>query len=231
MTLPRKPIIAAIVAALSLGAVGCSPLFGKDAPAPKPPVVEHRTRIAWLPPSVTRFARHIDEASFRHGVDANLIAIVMLVESGGNPYAISPAGAVGLMQIMPATGRDIALRRGIQHHSDVRLYDPAYNIDLAAWYLARQLERFWNGDADKTVDLAAGAYNGGPARIARGEKLPTETRQYMHWVGGMWRERHDVRSPTLGHWLHAGGARLIANANNPLPPPGAPPIIAGPPLL
>jgi len=210
--------------------VGCTPsLQPGTQSAPRPPVVQHRTNIPWLPTTVARFAAMIDDASFRHGVDANLLAIVVLVESGGNPHAVSPAGAVGLMQIMPATARDIVVRRGIRTHSDIRLYDPAYNLDLGAWYLARQLERFWTGDPDTSVDMAAAAYNGGPGRLARREPLPAETRSYRKWVGGMWRQRHVRHSPSFDAWWRAGGDRLVTRAHSPLPPPGAPPILAGPP--
>lgn len=216
------------VARLSLAAAlvltsGCAPWFDRTPETgrsrtqePRPSRVEHVLRTGWLPPSVRRFAPILEAASRRHGVDANLLAIVMLVESGGDPSARSPAGAAGLMQIMPDTARDIARWRGIADHHEARLYDPAYNVDLGAWYLARQIGDFWTGDADATVAWAAVAYNGGPGRARRhadtGEPLPTETAQYRHWVSGMWRERMQKGSPTYGAWWHAGGERLVRQA-------------------
>jgi len=231
MSLSSFHKLLAVTALATVSAVGCTPFWesqsDKTPPPPQPTMVGHHTSIRWLPPSVSRFARLIDEASFRHGVDANLIAIVVLVESGGDPMATSPAGAMGLMQIMPATGRDIAARRGITTHADVRLFDPAYNIDLGAWYLARQIERFWTGHPDSTVDRAAAAYNGGPRRLAehldQGAPLPLETRQYQGWVGGMWRERFLPASNAYGAWWNAGGERLVTTANRSvLPVPGLP---------
>lgn len=194
--------------------LGCTrPPAPPPVPAPTPSIVDHRVAIPWLPTSVGRFAPLLDAASVRHGVDADLLAIVVLVESGGDPAAVSPSGALGLMQIMPATGSDIAERRGIAGHVDQHLYDPAYNIDFGAWYLGNQVRRFWTGQASQTVDLAAAAYNGGPGRVGRhldsGEPLPAETERYRQWVGGMWRERYLPTSQTFAAWWQAGGSRLV----------------------
>ncbi len=197
---------------LLLSLSGCAPPLPRP-PAAPPSAVDHRVAIPWLPTSVARYARMLDEASVRHGVDANLLAIVVLVESGGDPTAVSPSGATGLMQIMPATGADIAQRRGIGGHIDQHLFDPAYNIDFGAWYLSRQLRRFWTGEPASTVDRAAAAYNGGPGRLNRhlksGKPLPAETARYRQWVGGMWRERYSPASRTYAAWWQAGGGRLV----------------------
>jgi soluble lytic murein transglycosylase-like protein len=173
-----------------------------------------------MPASVRRFNALIEQASFRHGVDANLLAIVVLVESGGDPIASSPAGAMGLMQIMPETGREIARERGMLTHVDARLYDPAYNIDFGAYYLAKQLRRFHTPDPNLTIERAAAAYNGGPGRLARhlgsGEPLPAETMRYKRWVTGMWQDRHMPVSPMFSEWWSAGGERLVARSNGPI---------------
>lgn len=177
---------------------------------------EHRVRVGWLPPTVLRHQALHDEASVRHGVDANLLAIVTLVESGGDPRAVSPAGARGLMQVMPATGGDIARQRKIADFAEEHLFDPVTNVDFGAWYLAAQIRRFWDADPQRTVELAAAAYNGGPGRLGRhlkGEaELSGETRRYMRWVGGMWYERFAPQSPTFAAWLEAGGKRLVDRA-------------------
>jgi soluble lytic murein transglycosylase-like protein len=215
-----KKSVALLTAALCLApAIGCSKSAPRAVSPPAPPAVQHQTTSRWLPSSVTRFAPLVEQASFRHGVDANLLAIVILVESGGDPIASSPKGAMGLMQLMPATARDIARERGIPH-VDARLYDPAYNIDFGAYYLSKQMQRFNNGDPINTVERAAGAYNGGPARMDRhlrtGEALPLETTRYQRWVAGMWMERHFPESPMFGDWYNAGGERLVARSNGPL---------------
>ena len=218
---PRRAWIAC--APLLLAAAACSPRWDRTPAHPPPsgpPIVAHRTSIPWLPPSVARHARLIDEASLRHGVDANLVAVVILVESGGDPAARSPAGALGLMQLMPETAADIARKRGLPHHDEGRLLDPAYNVDLGAFYLGEQVRRFWTGYAEATVEYAAGAYNGGPGRMRRhleeGQRLPAETRSYQRWVGGMWRERFMPRSATFAAWYDAGGERLVASLESSL---------------
>ncbi|MEM6788198.1 MAG: transglycosylase SLT domain-containing protein [Myxococcota bacterium] len=210
-----------IVAMLLFGwlLTGCA-LLRPEAPSPASaaafPVtgVEHRISVPWLPMRVRRFAPLLETASQRHGVDANLLAIVVLVESGGDPNARSGAGATGLMQLMPETAAEIAARRGVPDHQDWRLLDPGYNVDLGADYLAQQVRRFWTGMSDPTVARAAGAYNGGPGRMKRhldqGAPLPAETQRYQEWVVGMWRERHQPRSSTFASWVGAGGEQRLA---------------------
>ncbi len=182
-------------------------------PAPAPDLA-----IPWLPHTVQAWAPEITSAAARHGIDPLLVAIVMLVESGGDPAAISPSGAVGLMQVMPGTGADIARRRGIAAIEPGLLADPATNVDFGAWYLAQQLGAFGvTGDPgwQQSVELAAAAYNGGPGSVQRllaGGALPDETSRYRAWVGGMWREREAAGSPTFEAWWRAGGSRLVAAA-------------------
>lgn len=159
--------------------------------------------IAWMPDSVVDFEPEIVAAAERHGVDPDLLAIVVLVESRGNPTAKSPRGARGLMQLMPKTSDQIAEARGLEGHDHDRLDDPAYNLDLGAWYLAQQLDRF-SADVETEEDAvlwAAAAYNGGPtaARKAfdgKGE-LSEETARYQEVVGTMWAERDAERSSLL----------------------------------
>jgi hypothetical protein len=177
-----------------------------------------RIEIAWLPDTVARWSAQLVAAGARHGVDPELLAIVTLVESGGGPRAVSPAGAVGLMQVMPATAAGIAQEIGLADHALARLYEPAYNLDLGAYYLAQQLARFGRADDpgwQRSVELAAAAYNGGPGALGRalaGGSLPAEAVRYQRWVGGLWRERREARSGTLDQWLAAGGQALVARA-------------------
>src|SRR5690606_2586342 len=118
--------------------VGCSSSDQRAYPA-APSALQHQSTIRSMPTSVQRLGHLIEQASFRHGVDANLLAIASLLESGGDPLAASPRGAMGLMQIMPATAEAIARARGVFAHVAARLFDPAYNIDFGAYYLSRQL--------------------------------------------------------------------------------------------
>src|SRR5690606_33168968 len=92
--------------------------------------------VAWLPESVDRHAAKIEAAARRHGVDPDLLAILVLLESNGNPDAESPSGARGLMQLMPETADRIADERILFAHDRDRLWDPDYNLDLGAYFLA-----------------------------------------------------------------------------------------------
>ncbi|HSX78019.1 MAG TPA: transglycosylase SLT domain-containing protein, partial [Candidatus Saccharimonadia bacterium] len=82
---------------------------------------------------VERFRSLIDQAAQRHHLDAALLSAVVHVESGGNPQAVSPAGAQGLTQLIPAT----AQRFGVQDP-----FDPAQSLDGAAKYLQGLLGQF-----------------------------------------------------------------------------------------
>ncbi len=172
--------------------------------------------ISWLPDTVVAWRATIEAAAARHGVDGDLIAILILVESGGNPDALSPSGARGLMQVMPGTGRDIATRRGVRGFTTDDLNDPELNIDFGAWYIAEQLRAFGPAqdvDWQRGVELAASAYNGGPAHVGQhlttGQPLFAETTRYQRWVGGMWSERAVGSSATYSAWWNAGGRRLV----------------------
>ena len=188
-------------------------------PSGLPGVATARLSIGWLPDTVLAWRSEIEAAAARHGLSPDLVAIVILVESGGDPSAMSPSGARGLMQVMPGTGRDIAQRRGIAGFEPADLHDPATAIDFGTWYLAGQLAAF--GDkADlhgpRSIALAAAAYNGGPAHVGQhlttGQPLFAETSRYQRWVGGMWRERGQNASASYEAWWNAGGHRLVQAA-------------------
>jgi hypothetical protein len=106
------------------------------------------------------YAPLVERAAHRHGLDPNLLFAVMRVESIYNRRIISNAGAVGLMQIMPATGERIARQLGVDDFDATELLDPARNLDFSAWYLASLLQRF-----DGRLPLAIASYNGGPHNV------------------------------------------------------------------
>ena len=116
-----------------------------------------------------QYDSYIREASQRYKVDPALIQAVIDVESSGNAGAISPKGALGLMQLMPSTA---ASEFGV--YNSRRLLDPRTNIHLGTRYLAIQLRAF-NGN----VRTALAAYNAGPGRVRRSRQLPAETRAYV----------------------------------------------------
>jgi transglycosylase-like protein with SLT domain len=107
----------------------------------------------------------IDRVSAREGVDAKLVRAVIEVESGYRPSARSPKGAMGLMQLMPATARQYAVTNP---------YDPAANIEAGIKHLKSLLARFPQA-------LALAAYNAGGAAVERFGGIPpyAETRNYV----------------------------------------------------
>jgi soluble lytic murein transglycosylase-like protein len=102
----------------------------------------------------------VESAARKYGLDPNLLFAVMRVESIYNRRIISSAGAIGLMQIMPATGRRIAAELGVEGFDAKDLLDPHVNLEFSAWYLASLIKRF-----DGRLPLAIASYNGGPHNV------------------------------------------------------------------
>ena len=115
-----------------------------------------------------RFQRTINHASRKYGVDKNLITAVIAVESCFNPRARGGLGEKGLMQLMPATARELGVKNG---------YSPWQNIHGGTKYLSYLLKRF-NGNKG----YAAAAYNGGPGAVSRtrGPKFKQVRRYSRH---------------------------------------------------
>ncbi len=185
----RVGLAHAVVVAAALLAFVTAPLVSCASPAqPLDPAA------AALPATVTRWTPSFVAAGQRHGVDPDLLAVVTLVESGGDPDATSPMGAVGLMQMMPATASSLAAERGLADVSTATLRDPDVNLDFGAFYLAAQLREFGAGqEPERAVELAAAAYNGGEravrAYLTEGKPLSDETMAYKDRVVALWRER------------------------------------------
>ena len=95
-------------------------------------------------------------------IERALALAVTRQESSFNAAAISPSGALGLMQLMPGTARDVAGRLGVPFIQDKLTRDPGYNVQLGSQYLAEMLQRFGG-----SYELALAAYNAGPGRVAR----------------------------------------------------------------
>ncbi len=177
--------------------------------------------IQWLPPALTRWKSVIVSTAERVGVDPDALAIVMLVESGGNPQAESSGGAVGLMQLMPKTAETIAKEQQLPAFSTDRLKEPELNVDLGARFFAQQMASFGKeGDANRTIELSAAAYNGGPkvvqAYLDGKAELSEETKNYKALVAGMWKERNDTRSATYDAWRERVRTRAAKKASSPL---------------
>jgi soluble lytic murein transglycosylase len=95
-------------------------------------------------------------------IERALALAVTRQESSFNAAAVSPSGALGLMQLLPGTARDVAGRLGLAFIQDKLTRDPAYNVQLGSQYLAEMLQRFGG-----SYELALAAYNAGPNRVAR----------------------------------------------------------------
>lgn len=122
-------------------------------------------------------ATHLDvvsAAAVKAGLEPVLVASLIRQESLWEPRAVSPAGARGLMQVMPATGREIARGIGLADFSPDQLFDPAVNVRLGVRHLAAQISRF-DGDVVRTL----AAYNAGRTPVLR------------------WTERADTDDPEL----------------------------------
>ena len=136
--------------------------------------------IAGKPPIVLatgdRFATFVAEAAQRFGIPATWIYVVMRAESFGEVRAISPKGAMGLMQIMPETWAHLRVRYGLGADP----YDPHDNILAGAAYLRELHDRYG-------APGFLAAYNAGPTRyedhLTTGRPLPAETRAYVADVG------------------------------------------------
>src|SRR5574341_432333 len=141
----------------------------------------------------------------RDRVDPFLVAALIREESVYDPRAVSPVGAIGLMQLMPETGRRIARAEGLSDFSVDQLYTPEVNLTLGVRYLADLLEKFAGNEA-----YAVAAYNAGPEAVIRWlengppraieefiEEIPfVETRTYVKRV---------LRSAWLYHALYGAG--------------------------
>lgn len=126
---------------------------------------------------VIRLAQTIVREAERHDFDPWLVLAVMAVESGFYNFAVSNKGAMGLMQVMPPTGQELAARKGIPWDGPTTLFDPIVNVRLGVAYLRQLSDRYGH------IQVALAAYNWGPGRIdrrlQRGTELPVEYAQLV----------------------------------------------------
>jgi soluble lytic murein transglycosylase-like protein len=131
-------------------------------------------------PSYKVVKHHLREAAARHGVDYELLQALIATESGFDAQAVSPKGAVGLMQIMPATAERYGVAGDKKTPIEKKLFDPRTNIRTGVRYLA-DLIRMFPG----RLELAVAAYNAGENAVVRaGNKIPNyrETQNYVKTV-------------------------------------------------
>ena len=154
-------------------------------------------------PEVRHWGSQILTWAQEWGLDPNLVATVMQIESCGDPQARSSAGATGLFQVMP-----------FHFTAGENAYDPQTNARRGLSYLQRSLE----AHAGET-SLALAGYNGG----INGSKRPesswsAETIRYTYWGEGIYEDAHrgKTHSARLGEWLSSGGSSLCAQASRTL---------------
>jgi len=116
----------------------------------------------------------IEQAAERHHVDANLVRSLIKVESNFNPNAVSRKGAMGLMQLMPATARSLNVSNP---------FDPQQNLDAGVRHLKQLLENY-GGD----VRLSLAAYNAGTGAVSRSAGVPrfAETQNYVRRITALY---------------------------------------------
>ena len=120
------------------------------------------------------------EASSRHGIDYSLLKALIATESGFNTFAVSPKGAVGLMQLIPPTAERYGVTAGKDGTIEKKLTDPKTNIRAGARYLADLIKMF-----PGRLELALAAYNAGEGAVQRaGNRIPNypETQNYVKTV-------------------------------------------------
>ena len=128
----------------------------------------------------------IEQAAARHNVDPNLVRAVVKVESNFNPNAVSRKGAMGLMQLMPQTARQLNVSNP---------FDPEQNVDAGVRHLKQLMENY-GGD----VKLTLAAYNAGQGAVARSAGVPhfAETRNYVKRITQLYYGGGDLSTHMIG---------------------------------
>jgi hypothetical protein len=187
---------------LTRGEAFAFPLGGAVVSNPEPPPVVANSIAPVFTVEVQYWSPRIMEWSREYGVDPNMIATVIQIESCGDPLAGSSAGAQGLFQVMPfhfTEGED--------------MHDPDTNARRGIEYLKGGLIK-----ADGHIGLAMAGYNGGWGVIDQGwSGWYRETRLYYMWGSQIYLDALQGKTPlqsnALQHWLNAGGAGLCAQAS------------------
>ncbi len=133
-----------------------------------------------ISPSYKLVKHHLREASTKLSIDYELLQALIVAESGFNSTAVSPKGAVGLMQIMPATAERYGLVGDPKNSIEQKLTDPKTNIRIGARYLSDLINMF-----PGQLDLAVASYNAGEGAVQRaGNRIPNykETQAYVKTV-------------------------------------------------
>jgi soluble lytic murein transglycosylase-like protein len=172
------------VRAARSAAADVSQYLGHDSPGP---VLNYNQGKSFTPEQVDAA---IEKAAAEHNVDPNLVRAVIKVESNFNPNAVSRKGAMGLMQLMPQTARQLKVTNP---------FDPEQNVDAGVRHL-KQLMESYGGD----VKLSLAAYNAGQGSVARSGGIPhfAETRNYVKRITNLYNNGTDDGSHIFGSPVH-----------------------------
>lgn len=148
----------------------------------------------------------INEHSQRMGVSADLVRAVIQVESAFNPSAVSTKGAMGLMQLMPATARELGVANP---------FEPDQNIRGGVTYLKRLLDRY-----NQNVELALAAYNAGMGNVEKYGDVPPfkETQNYVKKITGA---APAAPPSAIYKWMELVNGKPVARYSNKPPASGA----------
>ncbi len=159
-----------------IGAINPPAARGPDVPGAPPKLLAFFD----VSPTYKLVKQHLREASATHRIDYELLQALIVAESGFDSTAVSPKGAIGLMQIMPATAERYGLASDAKTPLEKKLTDPKTNIKIGTRYL-RDLINMFPGQ----LDLAIASYNAGEGAVQRaGNQIPNykETQAYVKTV-------------------------------------------------
>lgn len=158
--------------------------------------VEFQRRRDWLErlPQYRQVQTYLHEASARHNIDPHLLTALVATESGFRSDAVSPKGALGLMQVMPDTADRYGVSGATRAAQMTRLFDPVQNLRAGTRYLRDLLNLF-----EGSLELALAAYNAGEGAVQRaGNRIPAyrETQNYVRTVLQLYAALRPPERPT-----------------------------------